>query len=100
MSVVCLAGAIIGVRAMTLVGVKLALAGVVVPAAAIMALTLAATVYPRLQGILLTAGAIGMFVVVMVLLPRLRMAAVLPSGLWAAESPPVILPPAAEPPPG
>jgi prepilin-type N-terminal cleavage/methylation domain-containing protein len=95
-----LAVAIIGVRAMTLVGVKLALAGVVVPAAAIMALTLAATVYPRLQGILLTAGAIGMFVVVMVLLPRLRMAAVLPSGLWAAESPPVILPPAAEPPPG
>ncbi|MFO0852190.1 MAG: type II secretion system protein [Gemmataceae bacterium] len=74
--------AIIGVRAVTLLGVRLALAGVVLPGAAILAMTLTATIYPRMQGILLTAGAIGLFVVVMVLLPRLRLATILP-GAWA-----------------
>ena len=52
--------AIIGIRAMTLMGVGRALVGVVVPAAAIMALTLAAAVWPQLQGILLTVLAPGL----------------------------------------
>jgi prepilin-type N-terminal cleavage/methylation domain-containing protein len=66
--------AIIGVRAVTLVGLKLALAGVVVPAAVILALTLTAAIVPRLQGILLTAKALGFFIVMMMLIPRVRMA--------------------------
>jgi prepilin-type N-terminal cleavage/methylation domain-containing protein len=64
--------AIIGVRAVTLMGVRLALAGVVIPAAMILAVTLIAAVTPRLQGILLTAEALGFFIVAMMLLPRLR----------------------------
>ena len=67
-----LALAIIGVRAVTLMGVKLALAGVVLPAATILAITLVAAIVPRLQGILLTAGALGFFIVAMMLIPRLR----------------------------
>jgi prepilin-type N-terminal cleavage/methylation domain-containing protein len=64
--------AIIGVRAVTLMGVRWALAGVVAPAAVILALTLTAAVVPRLQGIILTAEALGFFVVAMMLLPHLR----------------------------
>ncbi len=64
--------AIIGVRAATLMGVGLALVGVVIPAAAIMAVTLTAAIVPRLQGILLTAEALGFFVVAMLLIPRIR----------------------------
>src|SRR5262249_5915549 len=63
---------IIGVRAVTLMGVWLALGGVVLPAAIILAVTLVAAVVPRLQGILLTAEALGLFIVAMMLLPRLR----------------------------
>jgi prepilin-type N-terminal cleavage/methylation domain-containing protein len=64
---------IIAVRSVTLVGWRLALAGVVLPAAVILAVTLTATVMPRLQGILLTGLTLGFFVVVMVLLPHLRL---------------------------
>jgi prepilin-type N-terminal cleavage/methylation domain-containing protein len=70
--------AIIGVRAVTLMGVRLALAGVVIPAAMILAITLVAAVIPRLQGILLTAEALGFFIVAMMLLPRLRIARAAP----------------------
>jgi prepilin-type N-terminal cleavage/methylation domain-containing protein len=64
--------AIIGVRAVTLVGLRLALAGVLLPGAAILALTLTAAIVPRLQGILLTAEALGLFIVAMMLIPRVR----------------------------
>jgi prepilin-type N-terminal cleavage/methylation domain-containing protein len=64
--------AIIGIRAVTLVGVKLALFGVLVPAATILALTLTAAIVSRLQGMLLTAEALGFFIVAMMLLPRVR----------------------------
>ncbi len=67
-----LAVAIIGVRAVSLMGVKLGLVGVVFPAAAILAITLVAAIVPRLQGILLTAEALGFFIVAMTLIPRLR----------------------------
>ncbi|HYT92209.1 MAG TPA: prepilin-type N-terminal cleavage/methylation domain-containing protein [Gemmataceae bacterium] len=69
---------IIGVRAVTLMGVRLAVAGVVVPAAAILAITLTAAVVPRLQGILLTAEALGFFIVAMMLIPHLRIAQAAP----------------------
>jgi prepilin-type N-terminal cleavage/methylation domain-containing protein len=64
--------AIIAVRAVTLVGFRLALFGVVLPAAAILAVTLVAAVWPSLQGILLTAEALGFFIAAMMLLPRIR----------------------------
>ena len=65
--------AIIGIRAITLMGVVRAFAGVILPAAVILAITLVAAVMPRLQGILLTAEAIGFFVVAMMLLPKIRL---------------------------
>jgi prepilin-type N-terminal cleavage/methylation domain-containing protein len=67
-----LALVIIGVRTITLMGLKLALVGVVIPAAAILAVTLVAAIVPRLQGILLTAEALGFFIVAMMLIPRLQ----------------------------
>ena len=46
--------AVIGVLAITLLGVWLALGGVLLPATAILAVTLTAAIWPALQGILLT----------------------------------------------
>jgi len=62
--------AIIGLRAVTLMGVWRGLAGVVLPAAAIMCVTLLAAIWTALQGVLLTAGAIGFFVAAMTLIPK------------------------------
>jgi hypothetical protein len=71
--------AIIGVRAVTLMGVRLALAGVVLPAAAILTVTLVAALAPRLQGILLTAEALAVFITAMMLFPHLRLPAPTPA---------------------
>ena len=65
---------VIGVRAVTIMGVRLGLAGVVLPAAAILAITLVATVWPSLQGILLTVEALGFFIAAMMLMPRIPFA--------------------------
>jgi prepilin-type N-terminal cleavage/methylation domain-containing protein len=66
---------IIGVRAVTLMGVWRALAGVLLPATVILAVTLTAAIWPGLQGILLTAEALGFFIAAMLLLARIRTAA-------------------------
>lgn len=63
--------AIIGLRAATLLGFWRALLGVVLPAAAILALTLAAAIWTPLQGILLTVEALAFFVAAMMLMPKL-----------------------------
>jgi prepilin-type N-terminal cleavage/methylation domain-containing protein len=76
--------AIIGVRAVTLMGARLALLGVVVPAAAVMGVTLAAATTPRLQGILLTVEALGVFIAAMALFPRIRLT---PADVGAASAP-------------
>jgi hypothetical protein len=65
---------IIAVRSATLVSLRLALFGVVLPAAVILSVTLAAALVPRLQGVLLTGSALAFFVLTMILLPRLRLA--------------------------
>jgi prepilin-type N-terminal cleavage/methylation domain-containing protein len=65
-----LALAIIGVRAVTLIGAWLAMVGVVLPAAAILAVTLVAAIWTSLQGILLTAEGLGFFIAAMMLMPR------------------------------
>ncbi len=64
---------IIGVRAATLMPAWLALVGVVLPATAILAITLVAAVWPSLQGLLLTTEALGFFIVSMMLMPRIRL---------------------------
>jgi prepilin-type N-terminal cleavage/methylation domain-containing protein len=77
--------AIIGVRAVTLMGLKSALIGVIIPAAIILAITLIAAVVPRLQGILLTGETLGFFVAAMMLFPKLRIANAAPAS--AGETP-------------
>src|SRR3954451_6220240 len=66
---------VIGVLAVTLVGVRLALGGVLLPAITILAITLSAAVWPALQGILLTVELLGFFIIAMLLLARIRAAA-------------------------
>lgn len=74
-----LALVIIGVRAVTLMGWQLALVSVVLPAVAIWAITLVAAIWPSLQGILLTVEGLGFFIVAMMLVPRIRLAAATPA---------------------
>ena len=69
---------VIGVLAVTLLGIWLALGGVLLPATAIMAVTLTAAVWPALQGILLTVEVLGFFIAAMLLLARIRAAAIVP----------------------
>jgi hypothetical protein len=65
--------AIIAIRSVSIMGLRLALTGVVAPAAGILVLTLAAAIYTRLQGILITGAAIGVFIVAMLLIPRIKL---------------------------
>jgi prepilin-type N-terminal cleavage/methylation domain-containing protein len=65
-----LALTIIAIRALTLMRLWLALFGIVLPAAAILAITIAAAIYPPLQGVLLTTAALFFFITVMMLMPR------------------------------
>ncbi len=64
--------AVITIRAMTIMEFRLALFGTVLPATAILALTLLAAIHPRLQGILITITGIALFIVAMLLMPRLK----------------------------
>ena len=68
---------VIMIRSVSLLGVRLGLLGVTLPAVAVMSLTLLAATRPNLQGILLTAIALGLFMMAMTLAPRLG---VLPNG--------------------
>ena len=64
---------IVAVRSATIMGVKLALAGVVLPAAVILAATLLAATHPRLQGLLITGMGLALFIVAMLLMPRIKL---------------------------
>lgn len=75
---------IIGARSVTIMPARIAVAGVLVPAAAILALTLSAAIYPRLQGMLITVTSIAFFVVAMSLMPRLKVEIIRPSALGRA----------------
>jgi hypothetical protein len=68
---------IIAVRSIAAMGPRLALPGIVLPAALILTITLAAALTPRFQGLLLTAEAIAFFVFAMALMPRLNLRATL-----------------------
>ena len=69
---------VIGVLALTLMRVWLALGGVLLPATAILAVTLTAAIWPSLQGLLLTIEVLGFFIAAMLLLARTRAAAIAP----------------------
>jgi len=62
--------AIIGIRAVTLMGTWRAIAGIVLPAAAILTLTLVAAIWTPLQGLILTAEGLGFFIAAMMLMPK------------------------------
>jgi prepilin-type N-terminal cleavage/methylation domain-containing protein len=64
--------AIIAVRALTIMRPRLALLGTLLPAAMIMAVTLLAATHTRLQGILITAVVMALFILAMLLIPRLK----------------------------
>lgn len=63
---------VIAVRSITIMGWRLALLGTIFPGIAILALTLLAALHPRLQGILITASGIALFIVAMLLIPRMK----------------------------
>ena len=64
---------VIAIRSLTIMGAPRALLGVVLPAAAILGLTLLAATHTRLQGILITATGLGVFVVAMLWIPRMKL---------------------------
>lgn len=69
---------VIGTLAVSLMGMRLALGGVLLPATAILAVTLTAAIWPGLQGILLTVEVLGFFIAAMLLLARIRATAIAP----------------------
>jgi prepilin-type N-terminal cleavage/methylation domain-containing protein len=76
--------AIIGVRAVTLMGISRALFGIVAPAVIILAITLAAAIYPELQGILLTVMGLSFFIAAMMLMPKVTTGE---NTFWRVSSP-------------
>ncbi len=65
---------VIAIRALTLMGFALGVFGTVIPAAAILTVTLLAAIHTRLQGILITAVGVVLFVAAMLLMPRIKAA--------------------------
>jgi hypothetical protein len=63
---------IIEIRAIASLGWRVGIFGVALAAAMIMSITLLAAIRPSLQGMLLTAMSLGLFVLAMMLAPRLR----------------------------
>ncbi|MGD9723184.1 MAG: type II secretion system protein [Pirellulales bacterium] len=74
-----LAIAIIGLRAVTLLGFWHGLTGVALPAAVILSVTLVAAIWPAMQGLLLTVETLAFFIAVMMLMPKWNAAA---GGFW------------------
>ncbi len=66
---------IIGLRAVTLLGLWRGVLGIAVPATAIMTITLIAAIWTPLQGILLTIEALSFFIAAMMLMPKVNAAA-------------------------
>jgi prepilin-type N-terminal cleavage/methylation domain-containing protein len=65
--------AVIAIRAVTIMGWSMAMFGTVLPATAILAVTLLAALHPHLQGILITAVGITLFIVAMLLIPKMQL---------------------------
>jgi prepilin-type N-terminal cleavage/methylation domain-containing protein len=69
---------IITVRAVTIMRARLALLGVVLPAAVMLAVTLVAATHKQLQGILITCVGMAVFIIAMTLIPRIKRLAPIP----------------------
>ena len=65
---------IIGIRAVSLMGIWRGLAGIVLPAVLVISLTLVAAIWKSLQGIVLTSETLGFFIAAMMLMPRVNAA--------------------------
>lgn len=78
---------IIAVRALTIMRLGLALCGTILPAILILSVTLLAAIHTRLQGILITGVGLTMFVVTMLLLPRLKLSGGAPQSSGGAPAP-------------
>jgi prepilin-type N-terminal cleavage/methylation domain-containing protein len=63
---------VIAIRAVTIMGLRLSLLGTVLPAIAILTVTLLAALHARLQGFLITCTGIAIFLAAMLLLPRFK----------------------------
>ncbi|MDB6021809.1 MAG: hypothetical protein JWQ04_1666 [Pedosphaera sp.] len=70
---------VIAIRSLTIMSLRLALLGIVLPAAAILAVTIVAAIQTRLQGILITGTGFAMFIVAMLLIPRVKREKTLPA---------------------
>ncbi|HWY78294.1 MAG TPA: type II secretion system protein [Verrucomicrobiae bacterium] len=77
---------IIAVRAFTIMRPRLALFGTVLPATVIMSATLVAATHTRLQGILVTVTALALFIVAMLLFPRMKAERILPTSAEPASA--------------
>jgi prepilin-type N-terminal cleavage/methylation domain-containing protein len=64
---------VIAIRSVTIMDFRLALLGIVLPAAVILAVTVIAAIQPRLQGILITSTSMVIFLVAMLLAPRMKL---------------------------
>jgi hypothetical protein len=64
---------IIAVRSATIMSLPLALFGIVLPAAAVLAITIVGAIQVRLQGLLITGTGLAFFIVAMLLIPRLKL---------------------------
>jgi prepilin-type N-terminal cleavage/methylation domain-containing protein len=73
---------IIAVRTFTIMSLRLALLGIVIPATLILAVTILAAIQPRLQGLIITSTVMVMFIVAMMLISRMKQ---LPGGSSDAD---------------
>lgn len=63
---------IIAIRAVTIMSLPMALVGIVMPAAVILALTIIAAIQVRLQGLIITGAGLVLFIAAMSLIPRIK----------------------------
>src|SRR5258706_6163850 len=63
---------IIAVHSVTIMSIRLAIFGTVFPAAAILVVTLVAATHTRLEGIIITGMGMAIFILAMLLIPRLK----------------------------
>ncbi len=75
---------IIAIRSMTIMSLRLALLGIVMPAATVLALTIVAAIQVRLQGLLITGAGLIFFVIAMLLIPRLKVESKSPASIPSA----------------
>ncbi|MFO1513420.1 MAG: prepilin-type N-terminal cleavage/methylation domain-containing protein [Verrucomicrobiota bacterium] len=64
---------IIAIRTATIMELRLAMVGIVLPAVVILCVTLVCAIHPRLQGILITGAGLALFIVAMQLMPRMKL---------------------------